>query len=127
MLTTGEDGADQRNGDKAFGQCKTDVRPGVVDSADITRALGDEAELMIWREALGSRSVVIVLCDGVLCEGLEGVDRTTCVIPKAMPLDWRQISEWAHALKRDCGSRAEPQDGHIVINFSRTNASRNTV
>jgi hypothetical protein len=76
---------------------------------------------------MGRGCIVVLLGDSMLCEGVKGIDCTTSTGPKAVPFDWRQRSGWQHALGRDCGSRAEPQDGHIVINFSRANASRNAV
>ena len=82
---------------------------------------------MIWRDAVWIGRIVIGLGESMLCEGLKGVYGTTSMVPKAMPFDWRQRSGWEHALGRDCGSRAEPQVGHTVINFSRANASRKTV
>jgi hypothetical protein len=71
----------------AFCQGKTDVRSRVVDSADITRALGDDAKLMVWGDAVWSGCIVVALGEGMLCEGLKRVYRTTSMVPKAMPFD----------------------------------------
>jgi len=48
VLTTGEDGTQKWDGDSAFCQGKTNVGSRIVDSADMTRALGDDAKLMVW-------------------------------------------------------------------------------
>jgi len=42
---------------------------------------------MIRGDALGRGRIVVLLSDSMLCEGVQGVDRTASSGPKAMPFD----------------------------------------
>jgi hypothetical protein len=87
VLTTSEDGGHKRDGHDALCRCETHVGSRMIDSADVAGTLGDQTELMIWGDVLRGGGVVVLLSDGVLCEGVTGVDRKASTGPKLMPFD----------------------------------------